>query len=52
MALDGIVIAALVKELRDTLLGGHIQKIAMPEKNELLLTVKNHAAQHRLLISC
>ena len=32
MALDGIVIAALVKELRDTLLGGHIQKIAMPEK--------------------
>ena len=52
MALDGIVIAALVKELRDTLLDGHIQKIAMPEKNELLLTVKNHAAQHRLLISC
>ena len=52
MALDGIVIAALVKELRDTLLGGHIQKIAMPEKNELLLTVKNHAAQHRLLLSC
>mgnify|MGYP000010232766 FL=1 len=52
MALDGIVIAALVKELRDTLLGGHIQKIAMPEKNELLLTVKNHASQQRLLISC
>lgn len=52
MALDGIVIAALVQELRRTLLGGHIQKIAMPEKNELLLTVKNHAAQHRLLISC
>ena len=52
MALDGIVIAALVKELRDTLLGGHIQKIAMPENNELLLTIKNNAAQHRLLISC
>ena len=52
MALDGIVIAALVQELRRTLLGGHIQKIAMPENNELLLTIKNNAAQHRLLISC
>ena len=52
MALDGIVIAALVQELRRTLLGGHIQKIAMPENNELLLTIKNNASQHRLLISC
>ena len=52
MALDGIVIAALVQELRRTLLGGHIQKIAMPENNELLLTIKNNATQHRLLISC
>lgn len=52
MALDGIVIAALVKELQRPLLGGHIQKIAMPENNELLLTVKNNAVQHRLLISC
>ena len=52
MALDGIVIAALTKELSDTLTGGHISKIAMPEKNELFLTVKNRAQSHRLLISC
>lgn len=51
MALDGIVIAGLVKELRQTIEGGHISKISMPEKNELLLTVKNHSQSHRLLIS-
>lgn len=51
MALDGIVIAALAKELSDTLTGGRISKISMPEKNELFLTVKNRAQNHRLLIS-
>lgn len=51
MALDGIVIAALVKELRGTIEGGHISKISMPEKNELFLTVKNHSQVYRLLIS-
>ena len=52
MALDGIVIANLVRELKDAVEGGHISKIAMPEKNELFLTIKNHAQNHRLLISC
>jgi len=51
MALDGIVIANLTKELKETVEGGHISKIAMPEKNELFLTVKNHAKNWRLLIS-
>ena len=51
MALDGIVIANLVKELQDSLTGGHISKISMPEKNELFLTVKNNARNYRLLIS-
>ena len=51
MALDGIVIANLVKELQDSLTGGHISRISMPEKNELFLTVKNNARNYRLLIS-
>jgi len=51
MALDGIVIANLVKELRDTIEGGHISKISMPEKDELLLTVNNNSKSYRLLIS-
>ena len=51
MALDGIVINNLVSELSDTLVGGRINKIAQPEKDELLLTIKNNREQYRLLIS-
>lgn len=52
MAFDGIVIANVVKELRDTLLGGRINKIAQPEKDELILTIKGQAReQHKLLLS-
>lgn len=40
MAFDGITIAAVAKELRDSLLGGRISKIAQPESDELLFTVK------------
>lgn len=40
MALDGIVVANIVHELNSTLAGGRINKIAQPEKDELLLTIK------------
>ncbi len=51
MALDGIVISNVVKELNDCLTGGRINKIAQPEKDELLLTIKNNREQYKLLIS-
>ena len=51
MALDGIVISAMTKELNDRLLGGRINKIAQPESDELMLTIKNEKKQYRLLIS-
>ena len=51
MALDGITMANIVKEMRDALLGGRIAKIAQPEADELLLTVKAPAGQRRLYIS-
>ncbi|SFR95493.1 Rqc2 family fibronectin-binding protein [Anaeromicropila populeti] len=51
MALDGIVIANLVSELDGLLTGGRINKIAQPEKDELLLTIKNNRQQYKLLIS-
>lgn len=51
MAFDGITIAALVKEFSDTLTGGHIQKIAQPEPDELLLTIKNNRKNYKLQIS-
>lgn len=51
MALDGITIAGLVRELKNTLVGGKINKIAQPEVDELLITIKNQKNQYRLLIS-
>lgn len=51
MAFDGITIANITKELSETLLGGRIYKIAQPESDELLLTIKNNGSQYRLLLS-
>lgn len=41
MAFDGIVVANLVHELKEQLLNGRIAKIAQPEADELLLTIKS-----------
>lgn len=51
MAFDGIVTAAMAEELKTTLLDARINKIAQPEPDELLLTLKAGKTQHRLLIS-
>lgn len=51
MAFDGITVAALTHELRTNLLGGRIAKIAQPETDELLLTIKTPEGQKRLYIS-
>lgn len=51
MALDGITIAAVTKELNDSLSGGRIAKIAQPEPDELLLTVKTFQGQKKLCLS-
>ena len=51
MAFDGITIANLVYEFKRTLEGGKIAKIAQPEKDELLIAVKNNRETYRLQIS-
>ena len=51
MAFDGIAIANLVCELKDKLTNGRIYKIAQPESDELLLTIKANTGQYRMLIS-
>lgn len=51
MAFDGITIAAMVKELNTSLKGGRINKIAQPESDELLITVRGQDGQKRLLLS-
>lgn len=51
MALDGIVIANITAELREQLTGARISKIAQPEADELILTLKSPRGAQRLLLS-
>ncbi|MCL2255079.1 MAG: NFACT family protein [Lachnospiraceae bacterium] len=57
MAFDGVVIASIVAELKRELVGGRITKIAQPENDELILTIKispredRPSATKRLFIS-
>ena len=51
MAFDGITIAGIVSELQEKMEGGRIYKIAQPEKDELILTIKNQKEQVRVLMS-
>lgn len=51
MAFDGITISCIVKELQDELTGGRLYKIAQPENDELLITIKNNGGQKRLMLS-
>ncbi|MCC8029334.1 MAG: NFACT family protein [Lachnospiraceae bacterium] len=51
MALDGMVVANLAYDLNKELSGTRISKIAQPETDELLLTLKGQNGQRRLLLS-
>lgn len=51
MAFDGLVISNLVYELNQTILNAKISKIAQPESDELLFTLKGPNGQFRLAMS-
>ena len=50
MALDGLVISALVQETAEKITGGRIDKIHQPEKNELVLSVRTFDGAYKLLL--
>ncbi len=51
MAFDGITVAAVTDELNRKLTDGRISKVAQPEKDELMLTIKGSDGQYRLVLS-
>lgn len=51
MAFDGIVIANIVKDMRDCLLGGRIYKIYQPEPDEINLVIKNNGTTYRFMLN-
>lgn len=51
MPFDGITIAAVCRELDLQLKGHRIERIYQPEKDEIIISTRNHKSSSRLLIS-
>ena len=51
MAYDGITVAAVTEELNRKLTGGRVYRIAQPENDAVVLTVRAQSGQYRLLLS-
>ncbi|EHJ51602.1 NFACT family protein [Streptococcus macacae] len=51
MSFDGFFLHHLIKELKEQLLGGRIQKINQPFEQELVLAVRNNGQNYKLLLS-
>ena len=51
MALDGIYIHSLVKELKSLLTNAKVDKVNQPEKDEIFLTIRGDKVNYKLLIS-
>ena len=51
MSFDGIVTNTVVSELNNTLIGGRVDKVYQPEKDEILIYIRNRGENYRLLIS-
>jgi predicted ribosome quality control (RQC) complex YloA/Tae2 family protein len=49
---DYIHLKVLIRELDTFLKGGKIEKIAQPQKDEVILSVRNNSQNYSLLISC
>ena len=51
MPLDAICISALTEELKNKLEGGRIDKVQQPERDMLLLSLRNKGESYKLLLS-
>lgn len=51
MALDAICLSALLHELRKVLIGGKIDKIHQPSRDEIILAIRCNAGNVKLLLS-
>jgi predicted ribosome quality control (RQC) complex YloA/Tae2 family protein len=51
MALDGVVISNIVNELNEKIVGGKIDKVNQPEKDELILSIRSNKTTYKLLLT-
>ena len=52
MPLDAVFLTAVVRELRDQILGARIDKIHQPDRDTVLLSLRGQSGPGRLLLSC
>ena len=50
MPMDGFTLSFMQRELRDTLLGGRVDKVNQPERDALVLLIRS-GGNHKLLLS-
>ena len=51
MSFDGIVTNSVVSELKNSIIGGRIDKVYQPEKDELIIHIRNKGNNYKLLVS-
>ena len=51
MAFDGIFLYSIKEELKSAILKGRVDKIYQPEKDEILLNIRNEKTSYKLIIS-
>ncbi|MDO5803792.1 MAG: NFACT RNA binding domain-containing protein [Clostridia bacterium] len=51
MAFDGITISAIKAEIEDKILGGRIDKVYQPEKDEIILGIRSMGQAYKLLLT-
>ncbi len=51
MPFDGVAMRAVEAELNETIVGGRVEKVLQPERDEIHLMIRNNYKNHRLLIS-
>ena len=50
MPMDGLTLGFMARELHAALVGGRIDKVNQPERDELLIAIRNHNVNQQLLI--
>lgn len=51
MSFDGIVTKSVIKELKENIVGGRVDKIFQQEKDEILLNIHSKSVNYRLVLS-
>ena len=51
MALDGFSISNIIYELKNSIMGGRVDKIYQPEKDEIIIQIRNKGNAYKLLLT-